>query len=452
MSAAALPTELLQLVYGFLDPRDFYSARQVCRWWSHASNDVTVLRKQLDSLPVIQPCVRQDLNWYRAIFDKAAYIHMMGLQVERSGGSTAAYAKKLNKSKFAVSSDGSRLAALDSGMLTVHDTTTQDWRIISEQPTNSYKWMLGPGPWFKTAPNASFELAVSADTSIVAIALERTLQIYRVGALCTAPVSTWLAPACGDYVVAVEFANEDRLLRLQLSKGHVIYLGQPEKVGSDIFAYWQSALHEVYLDSAQVQIRAPYGEANSVLPPHHFRLFLEAATDDSIPFIVHPSGFAPFLYYTGYCNRDGSNPHLTGAIPAQRCPFLPRHWFDGLSAAFPHVRTRETHTALSHDGRLLAIWDPDFTTTAPSSGRVHLCRWPSAGSAAKLTSLHDWEVGKVHHFPTLIGRVCGKVMDLAFEADTRDARSMKSEESYNLSVRTDEQLVSWNVKLPALVE
>lgn len=455
MAAASLPTELLQLVYNFLDPRDFYSARQVCRWWCQTSNDIIALSKQVNNLPITQSndsAVRQDLNWYRVMFDKATYINMMGMRLEELENATTEYIKKSNKSKFAVSLDGSRLAALDSGLLTVYDTTMEDLKTVHEQPTNSYKWMLGPGPWFKSAPNACFELAISADRSVVAIALERTIQIYKLGVLTTAPVSKWLVPACGDYVVGVEFSYGDRLLRLQLSKGHVVYLGQPDKDESDTFAYWQSATHQVYLDSAHIQFQIPYGEANTVFQPHHLRLFPEAATDIGIPFIVHPEDFAPFLYYTGFCNLDGSDPCITGAVPAQWCPLLPRQWFEWLPAAFPHVCTRDTRTALSSDGRLFAVWDPDFTTTAQPSGRVHLCRWPAADTATKLTSLQEDEVGTIYHFPSHIGRVGGKIMNLMVETSPSSVQTGNGEEVYKLSVRTDEQLVSWDVKLPALVE
>ena len=455
MAAASLPTELLQLIYEILDPRSFYCARQVCKWWCQASNDVVVLRNHLDKLPVTQPSGpthRQELDWYRLMFEKVAYANLMGMRLETLENSSTGYARKSDKLKFAASSDGSRLAALDSGLLTVYDTTTAALQTVHEQPTNSYKWMLGPGPWFKSAPNACFELAISADKSVVAIALERTIQIYKLGVLTTAPLSKWLVPACGDYVVGIEFGHGDRLLRLQLSKGHVIYIGEPGKPESDTFAYWQSAMHQVYLDSAQVQLQAPHVEVNTVLQPHHFRLFPDATSDAGIPFIVHTEGFASFLYYTGFCDTDGTNPRITGAVPAQWCPLLPRQWFEGLSTAFPHGCIRDTRTALSSDGRLLAVWDPDFTTTAKPSGRVHLCRWPAPEAPPKLTSLQEEAAGKVYHFPSLVSRVSGKIMNLAVQASPTGVKGGKREELYKLSVRTDERLVSWDVKLPARME
>ncbi|KAI9713889.1 MAG: hypothetical protein M1820_000619 [Bogoriella megaspora] len=467
-AASLLPVELIQIVYGFLDPRDFYSARQVSRWWYSSSNDVTVLRAQLKHLPIIQPSDPKkirDFNWYRLMFDEVAHGQMMGMRLERSAQEITQYSNKTNKSKFAVSFDGSKLVALDRGLMTIYDTTKidttdkaaiKDYTTVHEQPTNSYRWMLGAGPWFKSAPNASFELGISEDKTVIAIVLERTIQIYKYGTLTTAPLSKWLAPACGDYVVGVEFAHNDRLLRLQLSKGHVIYLGQPSShTSEDTFTYWQSAIHQVYLDSTTMQIRAPFGDANTVVQSHHLRIFPEAATASSnqIPFIIHPEGFAPFLYYTGFIRStpDGSSEsQITGVIPAQWCPFLPRIWFEGLTNAFPHVCTRETRTALSPDGKILAIWDPDFTTSAMPSGRVHLCRWPKEGSAEKIMSLvqkEDVDAGKMYHFPTLVGRLHGKVMDLRFDTTSKASGECGKSECYGLTVRTDEEFARWDVRL-----
>ncbi|KAF2238193.1 hypothetical protein EV356DRAFT_507272 [Viridothelium virens] len=513
MAAASLPTELLQLTYDLLDPRDFYSARRVCRWWHQASNDVLILRKQLDNLPIIQPNdsnFRRDLEWCLTMFDKAAYVHMMGMRLERYTDLDIAYSKKINKSKYAVSSNGSRVAALDSGLLTIYDATTEKCEIICEQATNSNKWMSGPGPWFKSAPNASFELALSADNSLVAVALERTIQIYQLSTSTVGPLCKWLSNACGDYVVAVEFAHNDRLLRLQLSKGHVIYLGRPSAPSHpDTFSYWQSAIHQVYLDSAHLQIPAPNAEPHTLLQPHHLRLFPSpsspsssstsstAAPNNPIPFIIHPENSPAILYYTGVLTPSPSpspspaspsfagtitTPRITGAIPTYACPLLPRRWFAGLADAFPRVYTRETRTRRSPDGRVLAVWDPDFDVLAGGpAGRVHLCRWPGegeelgeegdgmrvgrkaeggGGGGGEVGGLvqglgqgqGDGEVGKVFCFPRLVGRVEGKIMEFGFVEGGLDERRWKDMEVYRLWVRTDERFVEWDVRLPALVQ
>ncbi|KAI9691818.1 MAG: hypothetical protein M1822_007890 [Bathelium mastoideum] len=480
MAAATLPTELLQLVYRFLDPPDFFSARRVCKWWRHTSDNTTVLHKQLDLLPVVQPCdptLRQDLSWFRLVFNKVAYSHMMGMQLEKSSSIELAYARKINKSKFAVSGDGSRLAALDSGLMTVHNTT-DDFRIVHAQPTNSYKWMLGPGPWFKSAPNACFELGISADTSVVAIALERTVQIYELSSLAPIPISKWLAPACGDYIVGVEFAFEDCLLRLQLSKGHVVYLGEPGNRDRDTFTYWQHAIHQVYLDTATVPLKTPFDESpTNSIHPHHLRLFPQAGTTTTIPFIIHPNNSSPFLYYTGTYHPPSSSSSssstttttatspsnhltLTGALPTQWSPLIPRACFNRLPTSFPRAGTRDARTVLSRCGRLLALWDPDATTAARPSGRVHVCRWPDVGTATAMATGKKEEgaaVGTVWGVPSLVGRAVGRAMGLVVEEVVgEDAgegkREGEGEERYRVEVRTDEEVVAWEVRLPALAE
>jgi hypothetical protein len=66
--------------------------------------------------------------------------------------------------------------------------------------------------------------------------------------------------------------------------------------------------------------------------------------------------------------------------------------------------------------------------------------------------------GTVYAFPTLLGSVKGKMMDLRVERrgiETVERRREEEEEEvesiYKVIVRTDEKLVEWEVKLPGLL-
>lgn len=253
--AASLPLELQQQIFQYLDPRSFHASRNVCRWWRHASQDSVALATQLRQLPVHPPVSVKALGSERlqSLYDDAARVLMLGMRVNAKNGDGKSLSARTDKAKIAVSRDGRRAATLDNRQITLHDLESPQCAVISQRPINDLRTAVGGGPWFKCAPTSVYELALSSNGNILAVALERTIQIYD---LTTGedswPVSSYITSAAGHYIAGLQFQHNDSLLRVQLSnKGTVVYLGTPQEEPQGL-QHWQAkgGLKHAFLDSA----------------------------------------------------------------------------------------------------------------------------------------------------------------------------------------------------------
>jgi len=263
MAATSLPLELQQQVFSFLDTRSFYAARNVCRYWRFASVDATTLEKQLRKLPILPPpSARQstpaDLI---KLFSEAARTLLLGMQVRRRPDSPGSMTTAFQHGFFAgpricATSNGLRTVTLNDRKIALYDTSCNPPKLLSQRTINDLKETVGNGPWLKVSPAANHELALSSDGRLLAIAQERTIQIYDLLAdQDSFTVNEYISSASGHYVCGLDFEQRDHVLRVKLSgRGNVLYCGTPPKeqsIGSADLAHWKSrnGLKHTFLDS-----------------------------------------------------------------------------------------------------------------------------------------------------------------------------------------------------------
>lgn len=264
MSATSLPLELQQQVFSFLDTRSFYAARNVCRYWRFASLDALTLEKQLRKLPVLPtPNAKQSSPaQLMKLFDEAAQILLLGMQVRRQPDEPGSMKTAFQHGFFAgprvcATSNGSRMVTLNDRKIALYDTSNSPSTLISQRTINDLKETVGNGPWLKVSPPASHDLALSSDGRLLAIAQERTIQIYD---LLADPdsfsVNEYISSASGHYICGLDFEQNNHVLRVQLSgRGTVLYCGTPpadnESAKSAGLEHWKSkgGLKHTFLDS-----------------------------------------------------------------------------------------------------------------------------------------------------------------------------------------------------------
>ncbi|CAK1355052.1 hypothetical protein CB0940_01178 [Cercospora beticola] len=271
MAATALPLEIQQQIFNYLDTRSFYSARKVCRYWSFAATASDTLRKQLRRMPVLPSDDAQEAEPVdlQSAFNKAARCLMYGISTERAHDTPASLTKG-SKMGFPVSPrviatpDGNTLVTLNGRQISLYDTSNQSPRLKARRSLNDLKETVGSGPWLKVNSNTYNEMALSSNGSLLAVAQERTIQIYDLNADPDSfTVNEYVASATGHYICGIDFEQNDHLLRVRLSgKGTVVYLGTPAPAGKEEqpadLEHWKSkaGLRHVFLDSSLLLARA----------------------------------------------------------------------------------------------------------------------------------------------------------------------------------------------------
>ena len=264
MAATGLPLELQQQIFSCLDPRSFNAARAVCRYWHYASQDSVTLEKQLRKLPILpQPNARESsAGDMLKLFDDAAHTLMLGMHVKREQDAQGALdgpSKQWFHSgpHVCATTNGTRTVTINNRQIALYDTTVMPFRLISKRPLNDLKETVGSGPWLKISPLTNSDLALSSDGTLLAIAQDRTIQIYD---LLADPdsftVNQYISSASGHYICGLNFEQNDHVLRVQLSgRGVVLYCGAPpseekSSVKADI-EHWKSksGLRHTMLDS-----------------------------------------------------------------------------------------------------------------------------------------------------------------------------------------------------------
>jgi hypothetical protein len=264
IAATSLPLELQQQIFTFLDPRSFNAARSVCRYWHFASQDSVILEKQLRKLPILpQPNAREsNAGELLKLFDDAAHTLMLGMQVNRekpTQGTLDVPSRQWFHSgpHVCATTNGTRTVTINDRQIALYDTTVMPFRLISKRPINDLKETVGSGPWLKISPLTNSDLALSSDGTLLAIAQERTIQIYDLLADSDSfTVNQYISSASGHYISGLNFEENDHVLRVQLSgRGAVLYCGAPaadrkSTVKADI-EHWKSksGLRHTLLDS-----------------------------------------------------------------------------------------------------------------------------------------------------------------------------------------------------------
>ncbi|KAM0722946.1 hypothetical protein Q7P37_001144 [Cladosporium fusiforme] len=269
MAATSLPLELQQQIFSCLDAKSFYAARSVCRYWHFASQDSVTLEKQLRKLPILpQPNARQSTaGELLKLFNDASHTLMLGMQVKREPGSSASVEAPRQQSfqsgpRICATTNGSRTVTLNDRQIALYDTSVTPSKLISTRPINDLKETVGSGPWLKISPPANHDLALSSDGTLLAIAQERTIQIYDLLADADSfTVNQYITSASGHYICGLDFEQNDHVLRVQLSgKGAVLYCGAPpedsESKATANLDHWKSkrGLRHTLLDTHVISL------------------------------------------------------------------------------------------------------------------------------------------------------------------------------------------------------
>ncbi|KAK6005340.1 hypothetical protein QM012_008119 [Aureobasidium pullulans] len=462
--ALTLPLELQQQIFSYLDPWSFYASRNVCRFWKYASRDAVTLANQLGQLP-IEPTTwikKADSKRRESVYDEAARALMLGMRIKASASTDDSLSTRLDKTKLALSEDGKRAVSLHDRTITHYDTTTPEPTVISTRPINDLRTAMGGGPWFKCSPTSMYELALSSDGRMLAIALERTIQVYDLNSSPDSwPMASYITSATGHYIAALDFEHNDSLLRVQLSnKGVVVYLGSP-KDASPGLEHWQDkgGLKHAFLDASKLSL--PQTDSVDGTPAVSQRLAgLQLLRPFANGWLVAAQKHATNVQSGSYCLAYVPFSQIHGhVLTAERAVTiledLPVHlsediqhlWHDLPSAHINHPRF-----ALSPNNSLLAMSESDATSTPTSSlaNRVFLYRLPSTEKLMdtlkpqcpllkKLEAEQEFKY-QIKRLPTSLGSISGKILDFTFE-------SVDSGVSSSLAVTavTDTSAMTWTL-------
>lgn len=279
MAATALPLELQQQIFQYLDTKSFYSARKVCKYWLFASTDAIPLARQLRRLPILPPADAASSNPTELLelYEEATRTLMVGVTAERAfdrPGSLTRASKlgfALNP-RVCATTCGSKTVTLNGRNIALFDISGEKSVCIAQRPINDLKETVGSGPWLKIQPNTYNELALSSNGRMLAIAQERTIQVYD---LLAEPdsftVNQYVSSATGHYICGLDFEQDDHVLRVRLSgKGTVLYLGTPpivENAGQPAsLEHWKSkaGLRHTFLDSSLLTVPSPSEEPDQI--------------------------------------------------------------------------------------------------------------------------------------------------------------------------------------------
>ncbi|KAI6870697.1 hypothetical protein KC343_g2472 [Hortaea werneckii] len=291
MGSTRLPLELQQHVFAYLDAKSFWAARNVCKWWRFASVDAVTLARQLRKLPILPPADAGRLTprEMHDLFAEASYTLMLGMQVKRGADEEGTMSAPQRQGFFAgprvtATSSGTRTVTINDRMIALFDTAGDTPRLLTQRPLNDLKETVGNGPWLKVTPSSYHELALSSDGNLLAIAQERTIQIYDLSAEPDSfTVNEYIPSAAGHYICGLDFEQNDHVLRVRLSgKGAVLYLGTPplnpdrkseqqqQQQKANIW-HWKSkaGLRHVFLDSTLLSLHShqPNGSGSTSPDP-----------------------------------------------------------------------------------------------------------------------------------------------------------------------------------------
>lgn len=467
--AATLPLELQQHIFQYLDPRSFHASRKVCRWWRYASQDSVTLASQLRQLPISPEVSAKTLGSERlqSLYGHAAHTLMLGMQVDSPKCDSRSLEERVEKSKLAVSKDMRRAATLEDREITWWNIEKPQCEAIARRPLNDLRTAIGGGPWFKCAPTTVYELALSSDGNILAIALERTIQIYDLSAGEESwPVSSYIPSASGHYIAGLQFQHNNSLLRVQLSnKGAVVYLGTPQDEPQGL-QHWQGkgGLKHAFLDSSQAvlrplsAIRVPESLAGLQLlrPFQNGWLFAAQKSCAATQSACYCVGHVAASDIHGHVSTAEKNASVLVELPSSMSTTPLPEIVHGFWRDLPSALVQHPHFSLSNDGSLLAM--SENVGMAGFSGdfsRVFVFRLPTPERlAATLETVRvehaeekqDVVSDKLSHaiqrLPLSIGTVNGKVLDFTFD----DLDVSGTQARYQLSTITQFELKTWSLQ------
>ena len=304
MSAANLPTEIVQSILLFTNPDTFCSARLACSSWLHASSTSFMLRKALDRAPfsrLLPPLNLLNEDDWNLLFNQVAHLHLLGRRdhIIKETSRRNLPRECGPSSSMAVSRDGRKLVVLKGSSVHVYSLGGNDedgsggggtfefaferslyplWSTVFKSLTDG-----GSGFFNISERFAKYHLAMSRDAHVVALGLGKSIQIYDLGddnddnkSCKTKPPIEYIlgttesffsTPPSPDYrdtdgvISSLEFTESDNLLRVVIEHesspprpSRVRYLGNPFAVSNSQsrYEYWKENINRIHLDSVAV--------------------------------------------------------------------------------------------------------------------------------------------------------------------------------------------------------
>ncbi|KAF2223015.1 hypothetical protein BDZ85DRAFT_262809 [Elsinoe ampelina] len=442
--ASGLPCELVLLILSAADPFTYRSLSQSCTQWSYLARDPTVLQPHLAKLPLCPANVRrpgggmvgEDPANLVDTWHKASAALMLNARL-RSHSDTTADSPCGRETKIAYSPDLERHVTLNARMLTLyqsHQGAGGQGAVLGQALLNDVRSKSPHGPILRNAPSCVFEIALARHSNLVAVALDRIVQVYDLDQPDAVPAASYLSSAAGHFITGISFEQDDDMLRIVLSnKGVVVYIGSTTR-GHDgplrrSLDYWKSpaGLGTTYLNSTKLILpdRNPCRLSN-------LYMLRTTSMDDILVVQMHsaagPEGYV--IFRSPLLRSDEPDRvrivHVVCYLPAYHQYQDRSHTLWSISPqAKEHSRPRY---ALSPDGQFLAIVEEGHShlTPAKAENRLFLWRIPVLET--------DKEDGKdiVARLPLFLGEMKGTVLRLGFakapglivEVETSAAKNM----------------------------
>ena len=271
MAATKLPLEIQQQIFSMLDSKSFPNARGVCRYWRFASNGCLTLYQHLGRLPIRLAVELQHVNPRKLdlLFTQMAHRLMFGLVVSEGlsvAGALHPSCKLPVRPRTAASRDGKKSVALNDRTVTLFDTSGVSPVAIAQIQLHNFRNLPVGCPGLRPSASAQHQLALTSNGSLLAVAMDRTIQIYNLLDRGNCRVVTrHFADASTQRVARLDFDQNDHMLRIQLTGGGtVLYLGSPgiDGITATEFSYWNSdcGLKHTFMDSSRFSVATNLGD------------------------------------------------------------------------------------------------------------------------------------------------------------------------------------------------
>ncbi|KAI6798303.1 hypothetical protein KC361_g3498 [Hortaea werneckii] len=406
MGSTRLPLELQQHVFSYLDPKSFWAARNVCKWWRFASVDAVTLARQLRKLPILPPADAGQLTprEMHDLFAEASYTLMLGMQVKRGADEEGTMSAPQRQGFFAgprvtATSTGTRTVTINDRMIALFDTAGDTPRLLTQRPLNDLKETVGNGPWLKVTPSSYHELALSSDGNLLAIAQERTIQIYNLSAEPDSfTVNEYIPSAAGHYICGLDFEQNDHVLRVRLSgKGAVLYLGTPplhpdsvseQRQKADIW-HWKSkaGLRHVFLDSTLLILQSQQSNGAGSTDPDARLSGIQLLRPFEQGYLLgaQKHGRKESSHYVlAHVQCSSATPSSSSSTPFSSPATHSREPSPSPHQAAPLTVQPTTLTLLARLESFLSAWDYTLNGTSDDAGST-------AGTAAGSAGMGRWE-------------------------------------------------------------
>ncbi|KAF4549546.1 Hypothetical protein D9617_21g097670 [Elsinoe fawcettii] len=421
--ATGLPAELDLLVLSALDPFAYQSLSRTCYGWRQASQDDLALKRQIASLPLnkidgVDEIDRAELS---PTWTSAADSLMLNARLQAHDTTTTSMAGG-RETKVAYSPDLGRHVSLNARILTLYQDSSDEEHgraILGQALLNDVRSKSRHGPVLRNAPSCVFEIALAEHSNLVAVALDRIIQVYDLDQPTDVPAASFIGAAAGHFITGINFEKDDSLLRITLSnKGVVLYLGSSEATNSSSeLDYWKSSsgLDNVYLNSTKLVLPGQTGHRLACL-----QLLTETPAGQFWTAQLH-SNAGPLGYVVGRLpisaagTTDGLQAAEIIAHLASTHPHADRNNHFWATAPQNKEQSKPQYR-LTHDGRFLVVIEEGKShfTPAPTGNRLFVWKMPSRGG----------ETDVVARLPLYIGEVPGTVVSCSVTTESCQAMSI----------------------------